>query len=128
MVLVTRHEPNKVLEILRREVDPLPSLLRSLLTHNAGYYVGHSAVCGVITDTGFCLRSRRGPAFSLRAKGSLAVAPDGSTEITLMFSKPPIPDVVGVLLLGRYRYDRQTIASFLGARLGAVERDAPQPS
>jgi hypothetical protein len=126
MVLVTPHEPHKVIEILRQEVDALPSLLRCLFTLNVHYFVGRSAVCGRITEGGFDLRNRRGPAFSLRAKGTLAVGNDGSTEITLSFSKPIVPDVIGVLVFGRYRWDRQTILSFLEKHLGAVERKAPQ--
>jgi hypothetical protein len=64
----------------------------------------------------------------LRAKGTLAVGSDGSTEITLSFSKPVLPDLFGVLVFDRYRWDQQTIVSFLEKHLGAVERKAPQTS
>lgn len=126
MVLVTPHEPQTVIEILRREIDALPSLLQSLFTLNARYFVGRSAVCGRITETGFDLRNRKGPAFSLRATGTLTAGSDGSTEITLSFSKPVVPDLIGVLVFDRYRWDRQTIVSFLEKYLAAVERQAPK--
>ncbi len=64
MVLVTRHAPRGAVEILRREVDPPPSLLRCLLTLNASYFAGTSPVCGRVTERGFELRNRSGPGFS----------------------------------------------------------------
>ena len=121
MVLVSPHEPRRVIETLRREIDPFPSLLRSLFTLNARYFVGRSAVCGRITETGFDLRNRRGPAFSLRATGALKAGSNGSTEITLYFSTPVLPDPIGVLVFDRYRWDRQAIVSFLEEHLAAVE-------
>lgn len=121
MVLVTPHTPSRVIEILRREMDGIPSLLRSLLTLNARYFRGTSAVCGRITRAGFELRSRGGPAFSLRAHGTLSVASDGLTEIELRFSRPRIPDLLGSAL-GRYRQDQQQIVAFLGKHLAAIDR------
>jgi hypothetical protein len=123
--LVTRHEPERVLEILSLEVDPYPSLLRCVLTLNAHYFVGRSAVCGRITKRGFELRSRKGPAFSLRADGTLSPAPDGGSEITLRFRKPIIPEVIGVLVFQRYQRDRDGILSFLTKHVGAVAPDSP---
>jgi len=102
------------------------SLQRSLFTLGAHSFVGRSAVCGLITETGFDLRNRKGPAFSLRATGTLAAGSDGSTEITLSFSKPVLPDLIGVLVFDRYRWDRQAIVSFLEGYLAAVERKAPR--
>lgn len=124
MVLVTRHEPRSIVEILRREVDPPPSILRCLLTLNASYFAGTSPVCGHVTESGFELRNRTGPGFSLRVKGAIAAGSDGSTKIALSFSKPSFPDLLGVLGFGRYRRDRETIVSFLEQQLGAVERKA----
>jgi hypothetical protein len=40
MVLVSPHEPAKVLSALKREMDGFPSLLRTLLSLNAHYFAG----------------------------------------------------------------------------------------
>jgi hypothetical protein len=126
MVMTTPHPPRRVFETLRREIDAFPSFLRSLFTLNARCFVGTSAVCGRITETGFELRNRKGPGFSLRATGTLEAVRGGSTEIRLSFSKPVLPDLIGVLVFDRYRWDRQAIVSFLERYLAAVERKAPK--
>jgi len=82
MVLVTPYDPRSVVEILHREVDPPPSILRCVLTLHASYFAGTSPVCGRVTERGFELRNRFGPGFSLRAKGMLSPgrssgSPDG---------------------------------------------------
>jgi hypothetical protein len=120
VILVSPHQPNKVLEILEREIDRPPSLLRSLLTLNAHYYAGDAPVCGKVHAYGFELRNRKGPAFSLRAIGKLNVVSDG-TEIEVTFTSPTLPDPVG-WLFRRSERDRSTIVRFLKQRLQATER------
>lgn len=119
--LFTRHAPEKVLEILSREVDPYPSLLRCILTLNLRYFRGGSRVCGRIAGRELELWNRQGPGFSLRAVGTVAPARDGGSELTLRFTKPIFPDVLGVLVLRRYLGDREVILGFLSEHLGTVE-------
>jgi hypothetical protein len=119
VILVSPYDPRTVLQILEREVDRPPSLWRSVLTLNAHYFVGHAPVCGTIGDGRFELRSRRAPAFSLRANGTLRRA-DGGTEIAVTFSRPVIPGVAA-LLGPRYDLDREAIVAFLKQRLHAEE-------
>jgi hypothetical protein len=119
--LFTRHPPEKVLEILSREVDPYPTLLRCILTLNLHYYRGRSRVCGRIAGPELELWNRQGPGFSLRAAGMVASGRDGGGELTLRFTKPIFPDVLGVLVFDRYRTDREVIMGFLSEHLGTVE-------
>jgi hypothetical protein len=121
--LVSPHDPRKVVEILRREVDSPPSFLRCALTLNAHYFHGTSSVCGVVSEQGFELRCRNGPGFSIRAQGTLKPVEQG-TEIQMHFSGPRFPDVLG-LLLGDYRDDRKRILGFLMTHLHAHGRDGP---
>ena len=124
VVLVTRHDAEWVVETLNREIDQPPSLLRGVLTLNAHYYVGRSPVCGRVREGAFELRNRKGPAFSLRAVGTLTRVEGGGTQIALSFSKPLIPDMLGVLVFRRYRWGRETIVSFLKQHLHAIEGES----
>lgn len=118
-MLVSPHGPLKVFETLKREIDRPPSLWRSLITLNVHYFSGTAPVCGTVHERGFELRSRRGPAFSLRAKGSVRET-HGGTEIAITFFRPVFPDIAG-LLFRRYERDRETIVGFLKQRLHAEE-------
>jgi hypothetical protein len=121
MILKSPYKPHDVTEILREEVDKPPSLLRCIVTLNAHYYSGTAAVCGTVLDSRFELRNRSGPAFSLRAKGTLSEIKDG-TEIQINFSKPMFPDILGVILFNRYQYDQEIIIGFLKHYLRAKEK------
>jgi hypothetical protein len=120
VILVSPHDPQKVLETIQRESDRFPLLWRALLTLNVHYFSGNAPVCGIVRADGFELRNRRGPAFSLRATGKVRKI-EGGTEIEITFSKPLVPDLLG-LLFRRYRTDREVILRFLRERLHAQER------
>jgi hypothetical protein len=113
MKLTSPYTPSQIKEILYEQVEKPPSILRCLLTLNAHYYVGTSPLCGKISESGFDLRNRKGPYFSLRAKGKLSKVKTG-TEIELTFSKPIFPDILG-LLVNRYKEDKRVILAFLKA-------------
>ena len=116
LILVSPHAPSSVMDRLRNEVDSRPSFLRSLLTLSAHYYRGTSPVCGTIGESRFELLNRSGPAFSLRARGSVTRTDEG-TEIQLTFRRPAFIEIYP----GRYRHDRDVIIAFLKQRLGADE-------
>jgi hypothetical protein len=124
MILISPHAPEKVVEILRREIDPPPSFLRVLLPLNGHYYRGTSAVCGVVHDSSFELMNRSGPGLSARVRGRLAATESG-TEIRLAFARPKIPDLIG-WVLDRYASDRERVVRFLEAQLDARELGAAQ--
>lgn len=121
MILISPYKLHEVVEILKEEVDDPPSLLRCIITLNAHYYVGTAAVCGTVSESGFELRNRSGPGFSLRAKGKLGKDNEG-TKIDISFFKPALPDIFGVILLNRYEHDREKIVSFLKEYLKAKEK------
>jgi hypothetical protein len=120
MILISEYITSEVIKILRDEVDEPPSLFRCLVTLNAHYYSGTSSVCGTVTEAGFELRNRNGPAFSLRAYGTLAGIKAG-TEIRIKFKKPFFSDFIGVVLFNRYSHDKKKILSFLEQYLKAKE-------
>lgn len=120
MILVSPYPPREVFAILEREVDAPPSIFRAVLTLNASYFVGTARVCGSVSESGFELRSRNGPGFSLRANGTFAKAGAG-TEIVIAFAGPALPDILGAAF-GRYRNDQETIVTFLKEHLRATEK------
>ncbi len=104
MILVSPYDPRKVLDLLEREVDRPPSPWRSLVTLNGHYFSGTAPVCGTVHEEGFELRSRSGPAFSLRANGT-------------------VKKVDGSVLAGRRRqHSRDPRARRSGASVGACVR------
>jgi len=121
MKLISPYKPYEVIEVLKEQVDRPPSLLRCIITLNAHYYSGRAAVCGTVGESGFELRNRSGPGFSLRAKGRL-VEIDKGTEIEIQFSKPIFPDFLGVILFNRYQHDQEKIVGFLKHNLKAKEK------
>ena len=121
MILISPYKPHQVIEILREQIDKPPSLLRCIVTLNAHYYSGTAAVCGIVSESGFELRNRSGPGFSLRAEGRL-IEFDRGTKIEIHFSKPIFPDLFGVILFNRYQHDQEKILSFLKHYLKAKEK------
>jgi hypothetical protein len=121
MILRSPYKPHEVIKILQEEVDKPPSLLRCIITLNAHYFSGTAAVCGTISESGFELRNRSGPGFSIRAEGTLTDI-NGGTEIQINFSKPMFPDVFGVILFNRYQHDQERIVGFLKHYLRAKEK------
>lgn len=121
MILRSPYKPHEVSMILREEVDRPPSLLRCIITLNVHYHSGTAAVCGTISESGFELRNRSGPGFSLRAEGTLTDI-YGGTEIQINFLKPMFPDVFGVILFNRYQHDQEKIVGFLKQYLRAREK------
>jgi hypothetical protein len=101
MKLTSQYKTQEIIKILREEIDDYPSIIRCIITLNAHYYQGTSPVCGVITDCGFELKNRKGPGFSLIAKGRLAET-DSGTDIEIDYSKPLFPDILGVIFFNRY--------------------------
>lgn len=116
----------EVIQVLEREVDSPPSLLRCLVTGNAVYWRGTAHVCGTFRDGGFELTSRRGPGFSLKARGVLADA-GGGTEVRVAFARPRLVSGMWGALLGRYDADRETILAFLRTHLHAREVGGSRP-
>ena len=121
MILTSPYQPHEVVKILREEVDRPPSLLRCIITLNAHYYAGTAPVCGTVSESGFELRNRSGPGFSLRAKGRLSRVDEG-TEIEISFAQPIFPYLFWAILFNRYQYDREKILSFLKEWLKAKEK------
>ena len=115
LTLLSPYRPQEVLDILRREIGEPPSLWRCILTLNVHYFVGTTAVCGRLTESGFDLRNRAGPGFSLRALGSVRAGHVGS-EIALTFREPRLPFAADL------RMDRDVIVSFLTKHLRASPR------
>ena len=99
------------MEILSEQVDNPPSILKCLFTLNAHYFKGTSPVCGKVSASGFDLRNRKGPSFSLGARGNLFKVKN-RTEIEISFSKPIFPDLLG-LLFNRYEEDQRVLLDFL---------------
>jgi hypothetical protein len=119
MVLASPHGPAKVAAILEEEMDGYPRIWRTLLTLNAHYFSGTSPVCGNVSGPAFEVRNRSGPSLSLRARGTIVAAAEGS-RVHLTFDRPWVPDLVG-LLVGRYDRDREVILGFLKNVLAADE-------
>jgi hypothetical protein len=127
--LVSPLSASEVLALIEQEADAFPSRLRALVSLNSHFWRGTSRVCGRVEGSGFELRARNGPAFSILAIGIVSAMPDGSPEravksaVAVRFSKP------GVLLRlanpGRYERDRATILGFLRETLGARESGLP---
>jgi hypothetical protein len=124
MILTSPYQPHEVVKILREEVDRPPSLLRCIITLNAHYYAGTAPVCGTVSESGFELRNRSGPGFSLRAKGRLSKVNEG-TLIEISFAKPIFPDIFGAIVFNRYQYDRERIVNFLKEWPKAKDEAAP---
>jgi hypothetical protein len=74
-----------------------------------------------VGESGFELRNRSGPGFSLRAKGRLVEIDNGS-EVKIQFSKPTFPDFFSVILFNRYQHDQEKIVGFLKHYLKANEK------
>jgi len=123
MILTSPYKPETAINILKEQIDAFPSFLKCVVTLNAHYYSGTSPVCGNVTDSGFELRNRSGPRFSLRAKGRLVATREG-TNIEIHFIKPLVPDLWG-MLFKRYKHDRQIIMTFLKEWLKITEEAAP---
>jgi hypothetical protein len=121
MILTSPYNPHKVIEILSEEVDKPPSLSRCIISLNAHYYSGTAAVCGTVSESGFELRNRSGPGFSLRAKGRL-IGLGKNTDIEIHFSKPVFSDFLGVIFFNRYQHDQKKIVGFLKHHLKAKEK------
>jgi len=121
MILITPYKLDKVIEILKENIDQTPSFLRCIITLNAHYYHGTSAACGTISEPCFALRNRKSPWFSLIAEGVFKKIENG-TEIHIKFSKPILPDIFGVILFNRYHYDQKRIIDFLRQYLKAKEK------
>ncbi|WP_419658305.1 hypothetical protein [Desulfosarcina variabilis] len=102
----------RILRILAEQIDQTPSIFQCVVSLNAARYIGTSSVCGTFAGNMFELRNRKDPFFSLRAHGSLKVGNSG-TLIEIQWVKPKIPDLFGVLFLGRYSIDKDTILNFL---------------
>jgi hypothetical protein len=111
MKLTSPYKTQKIIEILNKEVDRPPSIFRSILTLNARYFIGTSPVCGVVNASGFELRNRKGPFWSLRIKGVFSEVSSG-TEIMTNFCKPPFPDILG-LMYNRHIEDKRVLLDFL---------------
>ena len=124
MILISPYQPHEVVEILSEEVDKPPSLLRCIITLNAHYYAGTAAVCGTVSESGFELRNRSGPGFSLRARGRLIKVDEG-TEIEINFAQPIFPYLFWSIVFNRYQHDREKIVSFLKEWLKAQEKAEP---
>ena len=120
MILISPYKPHEVANILNEEIDKPPSILYRIIPFKAHYITGTSAVCGTINESGFELRNRRSPAFSLRAKGKLVQINEG-TKIDINFLNPSFPYIFEFFILGRNKYDREKIVSFLKEYLKAKE-------
>jgi hypothetical protein len=112
MKLETRLRPEEVIDILRKEIDHLPSLLRCLFTLNAHRYRGTSVVCGKVRESEFELRNRRDPYLSLMAIGKVRGTTNG-TEIDLRFEKPVLYSIFQIF----HTDDREVIMMFLNENL-----------
>lgn len=121
MILFSPYKPHRILDILDEEIDRPPSIIKSILTLNAHYYRGTSPICGRIFESGFELKNRSGPGFSLIAMGKLYQVVDG-TEIKINFRKPRIPDLIRVYIFKQYHFDRKKIIEFLKDNLNATEK------
>jgi hypothetical protein len=121
MILISPYKPHEVVKILNEEMDKPPSILRYIIPFDPHYIAGTSAVCGTINESGFELRNRRSPAFSLKAKGKLTQSNEG-TKIEINFLNPSFPYIFEFLMLGRNKYDREKIVSFLREYLKAEEK------
>ncbi len=112
MLLTTEYKIDKIIKILREEVDDFPSMFKCIITLNAHCFGGTSPVCGIISGSGFKLKNRKGPGFSIIAEGRLVETGMG-TDIEICFSKPFVPDILGVILFNRYEHDKRIIIDFL---------------
>ena len=121
MLLISPYTPNKVIEILKEEIDSYPSMLRSILTLNAHYYQGTSEVCGKVDKSEFILKNRNGPGFSLIAKGKVTKN-KGGTEIEINFEKSILNRFIGIILFNRFEYDQEVILTFLKKWLKTKEK------
>ena len=111
MNFTSPYKPAEIKEILYEQVDKFPSFIRCLITLNAHYFTGTSPVCGNVTDSGFELRNRKGPYWSLRVKGFFSEI-DSGTNISISFSKPLFPDLLG-FIFNRYKDDEKVVINFL---------------
>ncbi len=89
MNLQTTYSKKKVIEILKEQIDNMPSLLRSLITLNASRFRGTSKVCGIVLNNSFELRNRKDPYLSLRAKGEF-IENELGTIIKIYWLKPKL--------------------------------------
>jgi hypothetical protein len=102
----------KIVDILKEQVDVLPSLLTGVFSGNAHRYRGTARICGIINEAGFELRNRRDPFFSVRVKGRLIGIADG-TIIEISFIKPSFQDFISTKFFSRYEDDREIVLEFL---------------
>lgn len=116
MKLQTLLYPDEVLDILKREIDQTPSILRCLLTFNAHRYVGTSVVCGEVKDNQFELRNRRDPYLSIKAFGQI-IGKEKGTEIQLGFKKPWLYKIFRIF----HTDDIDVILKFLKEKLKAED-------
>ena len=121
MILRSPYSPGEIINILKEEIDDSPSNLRTIVSLNAHYFSGTSEVCGSIKESGFQLRNRSGAHFSLIADCSLFEI-EGGAEIQVDFKKPFPPDLIGVFIFRRYKYDRIKILTFLEDYLKTTEK------
>ncbi len=94
------------------QIDEVPSIIRAVIGLKADRYRGASPVCGIINRNVFKLRNRKDPFFSIIAEGKI-ISNGAGSDIQIEFRKPILQDILGVLLLRRYKYDREVIISFL---------------
>ncbi len=106
----------KILEIVEEEADPLPDLLKCVLTLNACRYVGLSSVCAILDCSSFELRNRHDPYLSLRAKGT--IIKDGAYSILQLTWEKPWPGFFG-RMFRNYEKDKQIILDFMKTELQA---------
>ena len=114
MKLQTPLNPDEVLDILKREIDRKPSIIRCLVTLNAHRYRGTSAVCGEVKENEFELRNRRDPYLSIRAVGQILGKKEG-TEIQVEFEKPCLYEIFRIF----HTDDSDVILKFLKEKLKA---------
>lgn len=113
MILKSPYNHEKITDILTNEIDAYPTFLRCLISLNAFYFLGSSPVCGVVKESSFELRNRRGHHFSLRAFGTLVSSKkDVGSLINIDFKDSIFPDLIGIVT-NRYQTDEKIIIDFL---------------
>ncbi len=62
-IVRTAYKPNEIIAILQEELNDIPTGLQNINVFCLG---GTSPVCGIVDESGFELRNRRHPPYSLR--------------------------------------------------------------
>jgi hypothetical protein len=124
MNLVTPISIREAVARLAEQVESMPSLIQCITTSNGAYWSGTSLVCGDVNHSGFRLRSRQGPGFSVEVKGRFTPLPNG-TRMELSIGRS--------LLARAYKWTRSSreeeqILEFLKETLNASIEEAEQVS